>query len=139
MKSSSSLLGAGALALSLSGCFISSDSDDGAVIVLPASGALTVTWSIDMSQDPGVCSFYGADAFELVVYDDFDRLAAETIAPCERFSVTLDLPDGFYSADATMIDFADRPVTTTRTVHDIDVRAGSELVIDVDFPLGSLL
>jgi hypothetical protein len=138
MKRIYSIVGAALLALGSAACSV--DASGGAdIVIVPATGALTVTWSIDLSQDPGACAFYGADAFELVVFDDFGGFVTDAVAPCEAFNMSIDLPDGLYDADATLLDFGGRPVTVTRTIEAIDVIPGSELVIDVDFPVGSFL
>jgi hypothetical protein len=133
----SSLLCAGVLALGASGC---SDDDPDTVVIVPVvSGTLTVTWTIDGVTDPGLCQTAGANAFELVVYDDFGNFVTEIEAPCDWFFVSLDLDDGFYSADATLIDYNDRAVTTTATLYDLDIVADTDLVVDLDFPIDSFL
>jgi hypothetical protein len=111
---------AGFLALSLSGCFFESDDETG-------------------STRPAACDAIAAARYELVVYDSFGDFYTEAEAPCEAFALSLELSDGFYSADATLVDFADRAVTTTSTLEALDIIADSELVVTVDFPPGSVL
>lgn len=134
MKTIPSFLGiAVALALTAQGCFFVAD-DDG-----PRIGTLTAEWSIDGYIEPSDCDFYRVDLFELVVYDGADRYYAEATAPCDAFNVSIDLPDGIYSADATLIDYSDRPATITLVIDQLDVRGGTELIVPIDFRPSSFL
>lgn len=103
------------------------------------TGLLTVEWSVLSGFDPGACVTFGADAMELVIFDDFGGVVTEVEAPCEDFVVTVELFDGFYSADVTLVDPADFAITTTQVLEDLDVVAGTELVVEVDFPSGSFV
>ena len=139
MRILSSLLGAGVLALglNLAGCGGGGDGADPVVVVPAVSGTLTVTWTIEGFADPALCA--PGDAFELVLYDEFGDFYTEVEAPCESFFLSMDLDEGLYFADATLVDFDDQPVTTTATLDDIDIFAEDELVIDLDFPAESFL
>ncbi len=108
------------------GCFFSADSG-------PGDGTLTLEWSIAGYTDPIDCYDNRADYLELVVYDRFDRYVAEVEAPCDAFNVSIDLPDGLYNADATLIDTFDRAATVTFPLDQLDVRSGTELVVPLDF------
>src|SRR4051812_37015864 len=70
-----------------------------------STGTLTVTWTIAGDTDPGLCDYYGIDAFELVIFDASGREYTTVNQSCQDFGLTVQLPDGFYSADATLIDF----------------------------------
>jgi hypothetical protein len=124
-------------AAGLSACFITSHHEP--VIVGPDVGTLTIDVTLDGTKDPIACADYGATDIELVVYDSRGTEVAEDYAPCEDFAISVDLHDGVYSADVTLVDAANKAVTTTLPIDDVDVRAGKELVIDVDFPKGSRL
>lgn len=134
-----SLICAGLLALGASGCFFETDDDDRVIVVPARTGALTVNWTIAGTVDPAACALSGADAFELVVYDDFGRFVTEAEAPCESFFISIELDDGFYSADATLVDVFDGAVTVTAPLENLDIIADTELVIDLDFPSSSFL
>jgi hypothetical protein len=115
-----------ALAFALPGCLIvDEDPDD--------SGTLTLAWTVDGAVEPSDCAFYGIDRLELTVYDYFDDPVVTSYALCEEFELSIQLPDGFYSADATLIDSLDRAVTRTQVVDDIDVIEDEELYIPIDF------
>ena len=128
----------GALALSAAGC---ADGDDEApIIVVPRDfGSLTTEWSVFGSLDPQACADVGADRFELLIYDDFGVFFSEAEAPCEAFSLTVDLPAGRFSADATLVDAFDGAVSTTTTLDALDIVVDTDLVVSVDFPPGSIL
>ena len=134
------------LALAFGGCVVAcggGDDDDVVIVeeddvVVDPVGQLTLLWSIDGTTDPGACDFYGADRLELVIFDEV-ALLEEIEAPCEDFGVTVDLLDGFYEAEATLVDPADASVTVTEEINNMDVVAETELVIELDFPVGSFL
>ena len=128
------LLGA---ALLLPGCiFVDDDNDDGYYV---PTGALTVEWTIAGDTDPVDCAAFDVDRFELVIYDETDEVVDVVDPPCEAFGVTVDLLEGFYSADATLVDGFDRSATVTEPINSIRIVADSELVIPVDYPPGSFL
>jgi len=129
-------LACGALSAWISGC---GGGNDTVVVVQDSSAPLTVRWTIDGTIDSGACAFYRADLFELVVLDPGGAVVTELTAPCEDFEVSLDLLEGSYDADATLIDAFDRPVTITEQLNDLRLIPGTELVVDVDFPVQSIL
>ena len=90
-----------ARACALPGCLIvDDDSDD--------PGAMTLAWTVEGLQEPSDCAFYGIDRLELTVYDIFDDAVVTSYALCEEFELSIRLPEGYYSADATLIDGLDR-------------------------------
>jgi hypothetical protein len=99
-------------------------------------GSLTVDWTVDGTKDSLACFDFGADQIEIVVYD-FIGEAARAVAACEDFEISIVLPDGDYSADATMLDVESQPISTTLSLDDIAVRAGTDLEVDIDFPVDS--
>ncbi|HWO09696.1 MAG TPA: hypothetical protein VNN80_09465 [Polyangiaceae bacterium] len=117
-----------ALVFALPGCLIVDDDID------DDPGTLTLAWSVDGAVEPADCAFYGIDRLELTVYDIFDDPLVTSYALCEEFELSIRLPEGYYSADATLIDSFDRSVTRTQVIDDIDIIEDEELYIPVDFP-----
>jgi len=122
--------------LSLSGCFFVDDKDDDG----PAPvGSLTVTWSIDGIQDPDDCVDLGVDRMELRILTLRGDLVDEVEPFCEDFAVTVDMVEGRYDALATLVDSFDAAATLTEPIDDIDIISGTDLQVDVDFPIDSFL
>jgi len=117
------------------GC--SSDDDD--VVVIVPDGTLTVQWSIAGDVFPADCAAFGAESFELLLFDRFGEFILEAGAPCEAFELSLVLPEDLYNADATLVDRFDFAVTLTEPVDGFAVISGTELVISIDYPPGSFL
>lgn len=115
-----------ALVCALPGCLIIDESDDD-------PGTMTVAWTVEGLQDPLDCAFYGIDRLELTVYDVFDDPIVTSYALCEEFELSIRLPEGYYSADATLIDGFDRSVTRTQLIDAIDIVEDEELFIPIDF------
>jgi hypothetical protein len=118
------------LALGASGCTIEHVHDD--------DGLLTVQWSLDRTFDPEACFDYGSRSIELVIYDRYDDVVDHFEARCADFATTIELEDGVYGLDATLLDRSGRSVTTTLELE-VDVYEGEETVVDIDFPFDSLL
>src|SRR5262245_60879059 len=99
-----------------SGCVVHTDSADGAV---------TFTWTVDGIDDPAECRQGDVDAFVVHisgdhgVNDDYD-------APCENFGVTIDLPPGYYQADAWLEDSRGRAATTQISTDEFRVYSNDE-------------
>lgn len=113
----------------------------GADVVVPSSGptgTLTARWSVDGAFDNSVCSDYGADQMELVINDVSGYEVARAYQPCEQFEVTVELPVGSYTADATLIGYDSRPVSTTLPVQTFRIVRDTDIFIDTDFPADSL-
>lgn len=120
--------------LGLSGCLFVDDDDDNVDPV----GTLTVRWTIDGLRDPLDCVDFDVDRLELRLYDG-GRVIDEFEPYCEDFTTTVELFDGIYDGDATLVDGFDRAVTLTEPLDSIDIIAGTDLLIEVDFPLDSFL
>lgn len=133
-KWGASLVALGA-ALQLSGCFVVADDGPGPLPV----GTLTVAWTIDGQQSSFDCDDFGVDRLELVVYDESGAKVDELNPFCESFAVSVDLVEGSYFADVTLVDGADRSATLTKTLDAIDIIDGTELEIAVDFSVDSFL
>jgi hypothetical protein len=124
--------------LSLSGCLFVGDDDNGHDAPDPV-GSVTVTWSIDGIQDPNDCIDFGVDRLELRLYTLRGDLIREVEPFCEDFAVTVDMTEGRYDGEATLVDSDDGSATITEPLDNIDIVAGTDLQIDVDFPVDSFL
>src|SRR4051812_43854396 len=102
------------------GCFFvdDDDDDDGSPI-----GTLEVRWTIDGRTDPLDCADFAVDRLELRIYDGRD-LVDEVEPYCEDFGVSIDMLDGVYDGEATLVDSADRAATLTEPLDAIDIIAG---------------
>jgi len=123
------------VALQLSGCFVVADDDRSPLPV----GTLTVGWTIDGQRSSFDCDDFGVDRLELVIYDESGATVDEVEPFCESFAVSVDLVEGFYFADVTLVDSADRSATLTKTLDDLDIIDGTDLDVAVDFPVDSFL
>src|SRR5688572_17026399 len=124
--------------LGLSGCLFVDDDDDDAVPYDPI-GSLTVEWTIDGQQNPADCAAFAVDRLELVLYTGADEFVDEFEPVCESFGVTVDLFEGLYYGDATLVDSFDQAATFTEPLDDIDIIADTDLNIVIDFPIDSFL
>lgn len=119
-----------ALVLGAAGCEVHTGGDDDYV---DDSGSLTIDWTLDHTDDPAACDDYDARRLELIIYDDRNRVV-DTIEPsCDSFEASIDLPDGVYSVDATLLDRSGGDVSTTISTDDIDVYAGEDTPIRFEF------
>jgi len=128
-------------AAALPGCALSVEPIDGVpppVGVPSRDGEVTVNWLVAGDSAPVMCARYGAVAMALVVYAASGRPVLHQSAPCGTFTITVSLPEGTYSADATLLDARGRKLSTTRTIDAIEVVAGTNLAINLDFPADSL-
>jgi hypothetical protein len=128
-----------ALASALPCCAVGLGTEPPVTVVPEATGTLTVTWTVAGAPDPSVCSAYGATTLELVVYDETGSQVATANAPCDSFALSLSLSEGGYTADATLVDPDSTARSVTKTLDAINVVAGTDLSIDLDFPTTSIL
>ncbi len=81
------------------------DDDDDDVVLGPAvTGTLTTEWSIDGSFVASNCRIYGALRLRARRVRSRNFIVTEQQTPCEQFVLSVDLPIGVYSADATLVD-----------------------------------
>jgi hypothetical protein len=121
-----------ALAVGAAGCEVHTEGE-----YYGDEGSLSIDWTLDDTDDPFACDDYDARTLELVIYDE-DEGVATTVRPrCDDFDVTIDLPDGVYSLDATLLDRSGQDVSTTLSLDDIDVYAGEDTPLSIDFPQDS--
>jgi hypothetical protein len=119
------------------GCTVSAEPP--VVTVAAPTGTVTVRWLVAGATDPLACRAYGAPLLEVVVYDEGGSPMVHANGNCSDFTMTLDLPEGTYSADVTLIDASGRSRSTTKQLAAIEVVAGTDLAIDLDFPSSSML
>jgi hypothetical protein len=120
-----------ALAIGSAGCEVHSSGSGS------DEGSLTLDWTLDDTDDPVACDDYDARTLEVIVYDDYGSVATRVHPPCDAFEASIVLPDGVYSIDATLLDRSGNDVSTTLPVDDIDVYAGEDTPISIDFPQDS--
>jgi len=118
----------------LAGCEVHAYGDDD---YYEDEGSLSLDWTLDDTDDPRACDDYEAYDLELIIYDDRGGVASRISPPCDEFGVSIDLLDGVYSLDATLVDRSGRDVSTTLKLDDIDVYAGEDTPISLDFPQDS--
>lgn len=131
-KSKLGVAAAALLGAQLTGCFIVTEDDD------PRLGTLTVEWSIEGSIDPIDCDVFGADRAELLIFAGRD-LVADFAPVCEAFAISIDLEEGLYDGELTLLDSFGDPITFVEDLPALDIYGGEELVVTVDFPAGSFL
>ena len=136
------LIACAAAAFSLSQCVVNPDSGSGSPSASPptssSTGAISVLSSIGGTTQTSSCGMVGASALELAVFEGPDHYTTVT-SPCTDFQITVTLPEGDYNADATLLDSQSRPVSTTLTLYDLRVISGTNLKVEVDFPMSSTL
>ena len=134
---------AACLACATSGCFVEAGTDPGPpppVVVVPAESQLTVRWTVDEATDPNLCIMGNAAILDLVVTTRDGTLVGAFQAPCDTFATTVStLPPGDYQATARLVDSAGTQRTTSLSMAPFSLIAGTNLVIDVDFPADSFL
>jgi hypothetical protein len=129
------------LALANQACLVEDDPGPTRVVIVspPGTGTLTLEWSIAGRLSPSDCAAFGADFMELVVFDRSSTFATEAGAPCEGFALSLELPEGVFDAEATLVDRSDFAVSVSEPLDDLVILESSELVASVDYPPGSFL
>jgi hypothetical protein len=121
--------------LPLTGCFVESDPEP--VYVSRGYGLLTVTWTVDGTDDPAICAFEGADAIDIFVERSRGGMEAYVTDICESFATSIELRPGSYYADAMLMDRGGSPITTAVDLGYFEIYGGDELIVDADFPSSS--
>ena len=109
-----------------------------AVSADPQWGSLYVLSSIDGSTRSSDCSRVGARDLEVAVYEGSTPYTT-VIAYCEDFQAIVDLPEGDYDADVTLVDADSRAVSTTARLQGLRVLRTTDLRVEVDFPWSAIL
>jgi hypothetical protein len=120
----------------LSGC--ASGSDRGSAVVV-GDGVLVVDWTIDDAKDSRDCASQGADGIDVVVSTAAGDVVGDFNAYCEAFDLSIQLAPGSYNGDATLLDAAGRPRTTSVDLGRFTIYGDDELHVPIDFPLDSFL
>jgi hypothetical protein len=124
----------------LSGCFFSTDpGPEPEPGPAARTGSLTVTWTVAGSRSPVSCSQFGAYDLELIIADRFRRPVTQADAPCTDFTVTVELPEGIYEAEAVFVDSRSNEVSIRLPLPDVRITPHSNLTIEVEFPSSSRL
>lgn len=122
-----------ALAAPMAGCIVTTEDR------APDAGTLTVAYTIAGSTDPGLCADYDISDIELIVSDPSGATVLTAYQPCEDFYISTDLYPGLYNADVTLVDRANVARSFSKPLQAVRVVEDAEVVVDVDFPSGSLL
>jgi len=121
--------------LPVSGCSVESDQPE--TVVVRGSSTLTVTWTVDGTSDPAMCTIEGADTIDVVVESPSGALVSEVLDDCQAAITHVSLPPGDYLADAALLDAAGHELTTRVDLGPLTLYGGDELVVDADFPPNS--
>jgi hypothetical protein len=135
MKWAGRMAAAVALAVAAPACVVGADT---VVAGSGPTGTLTARWSVAGAFDNRVCANYGANQMELVILDASGRQVANAYQPCEQFEMTVEMPVGTYTANATLLGYDNRPVSTTLPVQAFRIVRDTDIFIDTDFPADSL-
>ncbi|WP_437317587.1 hypothetical protein [Sorangium sp. So ce385] len=128
----SGLAGCVLASASLTGCIIVADDDDHVHVT---SGSLTVTMTIDGSDDAWECFDHDVSGLAVSVEDEAGFLVAEEVVDCEDFGLTIGgLSDGYYDVDVWLVDFDGYTISDIVRVEGVDVLEGHDTLVDVDFP-----
>ena len=122
--------------LSLCTCVVNGESSVSSPA--PSEGTISVFSSIEGSTRASECDYVGATDLELAIYQGSTQIATVT-SSCYDFQLTVALPNGYYDADATLLDSHSQPVSTTLPLHDLQAIFGTDLQVDIDFPISSIL
>jgi hypothetical protein len=99
----------------------------------PASGTLSLSWSIDGRQDAAACEEIGAVAFWTAVVDQ-GFVVEDLRVPCDEFRASLVLYADDFLVRSTLLDDAGLQVVR-RVVEDTVVIEGDQGVeLSIDFP-----
>lgn len=123
-----------AVAAALAGC---GSGSAGAGVVVVGDGALVVDWTIENAKDARDCASTGADSIDVVVSTSAGDVVGDFNAYCEAFDLSIQLAPGSYYGDATLLDAAGRPRTTSVDLGRFEIYGDDELHIPIDFPLDS--
>jgi hypothetical protein len=109
------------------------------IVPVAGAGSLTLRWLVAGTNDPNLCSVYGASTVELLVFDESGARVATANGACESFSLSLTLLPGTYTAETTLLDARGQPVSTTKQLLALRVIRRTDLAVDVDFTQSSML
>jgi len=119
-------------ALATSGCIV-----EQAPAPSSSLGTVEIQWTINGRVDSNLCSQSSAATLAVDLYDSRGYAVGSYDASCGAFATSVGLYDGSYSADARLLDASGRARSTTVSIAPFWVRAGSTLVVPIDFPSSS--
>lgn len=108
------------------------DQQQGAIFPEPPPGTLTLAWTVAGEATPDACAAVNAARIEIVVLVD-DRRVYDVDAPCERFSLDIDLPEGDYDVIAVLVDAAGQPRSEAHEARDVSMVDDQDRLLPVDF------
>lgn len=111
--------------LSATGCVVVTDDP---------VGILTLDWSIGLDLAARDCLLTQSDRLELILEDEFGGLQ-EVEANCENFSLSIDLEEGLYFPEITLVDSFDNATSDTLLLESVYVFGDEEVIISADFRL----
>lgn len=112
--------------------------DEPAVVVAPATGFLTVTWTVGGSTaSPAVCEEHGARQVYFEVFDEDGYWIADRTVPCDNGRLGMRLWPGIYIAEASLLD-GGLGVATIERVAAFVIEADEEETVRVDFSADAL-
>lgn len=115
----------------LGGCM----GDDKLESVVPGieTGALEQSWTIEGTKDPAKCQLYKADRMRLIVFDTKGEVHATKFAPCNAFTMKVDLKTDTYTGNATFIDPQGTAVSKTLPIAAFAVAKDRAAPLVIDF------
>jgi hypothetical protein len=124
---------AAALAASsaIGGCFVNATDE---VVVAPATGSVTMRWSIAGSFDPIACDDFALADARIDLYDAGGAPISTVFVDCRAFATRIDVSAGTYSARIEMVDGARQPRSTSIPISSFTVFRGTNVNVDTDFP-----
>lgn len=106
-----------------------SDRDAG----VPQSGSLELSWTIGGETRAADCTRIGAEALEASVFDQ-GWFVGELEAPCEDFTVDVDLVVDDYVVRMLLVDELDLPASDRIVFDRVVIREDRTTTLEVDFP-----
>jgi hypothetical protein len=100
------------------------------------TGTLTVDFDVDEGTVAADCDANDAANLELDVTDS-GGFVRHYSTPCDTFTITVSLPVGAYTADATLVDVAGNARTSTLSLAPFDIIEATDSNGEIDFPQDS--
>lgn len=108
------------------------DQKEGAIFPQQPPGTLTLAWTVGGEATPEACAALGAERIEIAVLVDGERIY-DVDAPCERFSLGIELPEADYDVVAVLVDEAGRPRSAAYEAQGVSMVNDQDLLLPVDF------
>lgn len=101
------------------------------------TGDVIVDWTISGAKAPSLCTQSSARTLVIDVFNNSGTTVGSYEQRCEAFATTITLNDGLYSATATLLDGGGVARTTTVSLGQLDIIAGTSITVPIDFPSSS--